>query len=85
LTLTEYCGHISERIRTMSLAEKQLALGALDVVVTWHPEHDLVMDATVPLDGGVASPSSSSASPPRHWSYRARFSQPAPRAGNTAG
>jgi hypothetical protein len=49
--LMVYCRQVSQQLQTFDLADKRLALTALDIRVRWTPGEDLDVQAAVPMDG----------------------------------
>lgn len=49
--LMAYCIRISQQLQTFDLADKRLALKALDIRVRWTPGEDFDVQGTIPLDG----------------------------------
>jgi chromosome segregation ATPase len=49
IAIVAYCQHVGERVAGMSLEEKRLALEALGIVATWHPEKPLDIRGNIPL------------------------------------
>lgn len=49
-SLVAYCKRVRQRLETFDMAEKQLALEALDVRVTWAPDQPLALQGSIPLD-----------------------------------
>jgi hypothetical protein len=86
--LMAYCSRISQQLQTFDLADKRLALKALDIRVRWTPGEDFDVQGTIPLDGlwpshprGVEKhPGQSGQSPGRAISRRHHRRQDCPRA-----
>ena len=55
--LVAYCERVRQRLETFDMAEKQLALEALELRVTWAPDQPLALQGTIPLDEIVSIPS----------------------------
>lgn len=49
--LMVYCRQVSQQLQTFDLADKRLALAALDIRVRWTPGEDFDVQGTIPLDG----------------------------------
>jgi site-specific DNA recombinase len=48
--LTEYCARVRSKLQHFTLEEKRLALEALNVTATWHPEKPLAVRGSIPMD-----------------------------------
>ncbi len=46
----EYCARVRSQLQHFTLEEKRLALEALNITVTWHPEHPLAIQGSIPVD-----------------------------------
>jgi hypothetical protein len=53
--LTDYCARLAANLRTFTLEEKHKALEALNIQVTWHPEWDLAITGSIPVNTETAS------------------------------
>ena len=49
--LQDYCARVRANLQHCTMEEKQRALEALDIRVTWHPEKPLEIRGSIPLDG----------------------------------
>ena len=49
-SLVDYCARVRQNLTRFDLAEKRLALEALNIVVTWHPENPLTIQGSIPVD-----------------------------------
>ena len=47
--LADYCARIAANLHTFALEEKHVALAALNIQVTWHPERDLAITGSIPV------------------------------------
>jgi site-specific DNA recombinase len=60
-TLSDYCARVRQRLQTFDVAEKRLALDALDVRVTYTPGQPFDVQARIPMtlpEGAIVSPTS---------------------------
>jgi site-specific DNA recombinase len=55
--LMAYCTQVFQQLQTFDLADKRLALRALNIHVRWTPGEDLDVQGSIPLDGLWLSPS----------------------------
>jgi site-specific DNA recombinase len=49
--LVTYCAQVSQQLQTFDLADKRLALKALDIRVRWTPGEPVDIQGSIPLDG----------------------------------
>ena len=49
--LMAYCAQVSQQIQTSDIADKRLALTALNIRVRWTPGEDFDVQGSIPLDG----------------------------------
>jgi DNA invertase Pin-like site-specific DNA recombinase len=47
--LTDYCQRVAQNLRVFDLAEKRLALGALNIRVIWYPDQPLEIQGSIPI------------------------------------
>ena len=45
----EYCERVKKNLHSFDLAEKRLALAALNITVTWHPDKPLDIQGSIPV------------------------------------
>lgn len=48
-SLMEYCARVRSQLQHFTLEEKRRALEALNITATWHPEHPLAMQGSIPV------------------------------------
>jgi site-specific DNA recombinase len=60
--LTGYCARVRQRLQTFDVAEKRVALEALNIQSSWARGERLVIEGSIPLDGGSVA-----ANTPRCW------------------
>jgi site-specific DNA recombinase len=53
--LTDYCTRTAAALHTCTLEEKHVALAALNIQVTWHPERGLTITGSIPVNTETAS------------------------------
>jgi hypothetical protein len=53
--LTDYCARVAANLHAFTLEEKHVALAALNIKVTWHPERDPVIECSIPVNTENAS------------------------------
>jgi septal ring factor EnvC (AmiA/AmiB activator) len=49
-TLTDYCRRVVQNLHRFDLTEKRVALEALNITVTWHPDKPLAIQGSIPVD-----------------------------------
>jgi hypothetical protein len=55
-SLITYCERVRENLRDFSMAEKQLALEALNITVVWHPEKAPEIKGSIPIGIAYSTP-----------------------------
>ena len=48
-SIKEYCARVKQNLHGFDLAEKRLALAALNIAVTWHPDKPLEIQGSIPV------------------------------------
>jgi hypothetical protein len=48
-SLREYCERVRQALQHFTLEEKRKALEALNITATWHPEHPLAIQGSIPV------------------------------------